>query len=154
MLVGGRRPSASYPVGLAQWVTFIRAELGAGVRYTHRRIALRHVCGSYFLLNSGSIDDIGGGRETVTVFICLRRGTREVRERGRFGGWELDRRQMYHRSNKIHAINHEKEEKRGKTKGCKPKTVDASESRGVWLINSYEKGTMGDAVVFSRHHLC
>jgi hypothetical protein len=66
---------------------------------------------------------------------------------------------MYHRSNKIPAINHEKEEKRGKTKGvctagCKPKTVDASEPRGVWLINSYEKGTMGDAVVFSRHHLC
>ena len=73
MLVGGRRPPASYPAGLAQWLTFVRAELGARVRYAHRRIALQHVCGSYFLPNSGSIDDIGGGRETVTVFICLRR---------------------------------------------------------------------------------
>ena len=66
---------------------------------------------------------------------------------------------MYHRSNKKQAINHEKEEKRGKTKGvctagCKPKTVDASEPRGVWLIDPYEKDMMGDAVVFSRHHLC
>ena len=92
--------------------------------------------------------------ETVT-------SEREVRGRGRFGGWESNGRQMYHRSNKIHAINHEKEEKRGKTKGvctagCKPKTVDASKPRGVALDQSVRKGHDGrrDAVVFSRHHLC
>ena len=53
------------------------------------------------------------------------------------------------RSNKIQAINHEKEERRGKTKGVctvagrKPKTVDASEPRGVALDQSVRKGHGG-----------
>ena len=90
-----------------------------------RRIALRRVCGIYFFLSSGSTGDISGGRETVTVFICLRRvNAREVR-RVRFGGRESNGRQMYHRSIKYKVMNLKKSEKKGET---------GNDERSVWRV--------------------